>query len=218
VPGGEPLLPTEHALTRRRGWFTSAATAVVVITLAALLWWGWRLPAFQSWKAEASPIPFFTVMALLPALGIPIAPFFVLAGATFGIRLGLAGSAAALAVNLLLCHRIGRGRLRTGVARALTRFGYELPAFEGQKAGAVRFTLLVRLTPGLPHFAKNYLLVLAGVPLPMYLLVSSSITGAYGAALIIFGESAFHHDLRGLVLPVLVAGVGALGLWAWRRG
>jgi uncharacterized membrane protein YdjX (TVP38/TMEM64 family) len=203
--------------TDRPRWLTSAATAGGVLALTALIWWGWKHPLMQTWIAEASPIPFFAAMALLPALGVPIGPFFVLAGAAFGIRLGLVGSAAALGVNLLLCYRIGRGRLRRMMARLLGRLGYSLPSFDGRRTGAARFTLLVKLTPGLPAFAKNYLLGLAGVPLRMYFIVGMAVTGTYGAALVILGESAFHHDLRRLVVPALVIALAGIGVWIWRR-
>src|SRR5262245_5716772 len=103
--------------------------AVVVIALVALLWWAWTEPMIRSWKAEAPMVPFFVAMALLPAVGVPLTPFFVLAGAVSGIRIGIAGSIIALSVNLLVCHWVGRGKLRTWMARLLSHFGYTLSDF-----------------------------------------------------------------------------------------
>jgi uncharacterized membrane protein YdjX (TVP38/TMEM64 family) len=193
------------------------AAAVVVVALVALLWWGWNQPVLETWKAEASPVPFFAAMALLPALGIPLTPFFVLAGAAFGTRVGLAGSMIALGVNLILSYWVGRGRLRAWMTHLLSRFGYVLPDFDAREKGAVRLTLLVKFMPGLPGFAKSYLLAMAGVPFALYFVVSMVVTGAYGAGLVVLGESAFHHDSRHVVVAAVLIGVAAVGVWTWRR-
>lgn len=201
----------------RLGRFSSVTAAVVVTALIALLWWGWNQPVIRTWKAEASPVPFFVAMALLPAVGIPLTPFFVLAGAAFGIPVGLAGSAMALGMNLIVCHWVGRGKLRTSMTRLLSRFGHALPEFDARKGGAVRLTLLVKFMPGVPAFAKNYLLAIAGVPFAPYFIISLLITGAYGVALVVLGESAFHHDARHGILAAVLIGLAAMGAWIWRR-
>jgi uncharacterized membrane protein YdjX (TVP38/TMEM64 family) len=188
-----------------------------VVALAALLWWGWNQPVFRSWQAEASPVPFFVAMALLPAIGIPVTPFFVLAGAAFGPRIGLVGSILALAANLVLCHWIGRRKLRAWLTRGFSRFGYALPDFDARKQGALRYTLLVKFMPGIPGFARNYLLATAGVPFSLYFVVSMAITGAYGAALVILGESAFRHDGPHMVVAAVLIGLAVTGTWTWRR-
>jgi len=78
---------------------------------------------------------------------------------------------------------------------------------------------MVKLTPGLPAFVKNYGLAAAGVPFPTYLGVSMLVTGAYAAALVLLGDSLFEHDfgpaLVAAAVVALVAGLGAL--WLRRR-
>jgi hypothetical protein len=67
------------------------------------------------------PLPYFAMMAVLPAIGIPISPLYILAGASFGIAVGLVGSLVALAVNATLCYWIS-SRLRPLPVTAVATF------------------------------------------------------------------------------------------------
>jgi uncharacterized membrane protein YdjX (TVP38/TMEM64 family) len=198
-------------------WLKRILGALGLAALAFALWSVWDRDAMEAWKLEAGPLPFFGSMALLPAIGLPITPFFVLAGATFGVGPGLLGSGAALGLNLALCYAIARSGLRSRLEAVLRRFEYELPDFEQAEKGALRFTLFVKLTPGAPAFAKNYLLGLTGVPFWLYFGSSMVLTGGYGALCIVLGVSLFEHDVRHLMLAVAVAVALGLGFWWWSR-
>ena len=170
-----------------------------------------------AWKQQAGALPFFAAMAVLPAIGLPVTPFFVLAGATFGVVFGLLGSGAALGVNLALCYGIARSGLRPWLESLLRRFGYQLPDFEEKDRGALRFTLLVKFAPGIPAVAKNYLLGMTGVPFLLYFGLSMLITGAYAALCVVLGVSLLEHSLGRALVPGAIAVALALGLWWWRR-
>jgi uncharacterized membrane protein YdjX (TVP38/TMEM64 family) len=192
------------------------AVVLAVAALALVLWWAWDREAMMDWKREAGPLPFFGAMAVLPAVGIPITPLFVLAGATFGVGPGLLGSGVALGLNLTLCYAIARSELRPRLESLLRRFEYELPQFEEGDRGSLRFTLLVKLAPGAPAAVKNYLLGIIRVPFPLYFGASMLITGAYAVLCVVVGDSVFeHHVVRVLVVGVVVVAVAA-GWW-WRR-
>ena len=185
--------------------------------MAVVLWSIWNREAMMTWKKEAAPFPFFAAMTFLPAFGVPITPFFVVAGATFGIGPGLLGSGIALGSNLTLCYGIARSGLRRRLKSLLYRLDYQLPDFQGKGAGAVRFTLFVKLAPGLPAVAKNYFLGLTGVPFPLYFGLSMLITGAYASLCVVLGTSLREHDTRRVVVAGVVVVAGMLALVWWRR-
>jgi uncharacterized membrane protein YdjX (TVP38/TMEM64 family) len=201
-----------------RAWAKWTLALLGVALIAAIAWWAWDRDAIMKWQEEARPLPFFIVMTIAPAFGVPITPLFVLAGATFGRQLGLIGSAVALAANLALCYWIARSGLRPQLARLLRRFEYNLPDFGKGRGGAWRFTLMVKAAPGIPAFVKNYGLGVARVPFTLYLGSSMLITGAYAVALILLGESLFRHDRnRSVIIGAAVVVVLAFAVWLWRR-
>ena len=210
--GGSRETPESH-----HPWVKALFVAIGLAAVALIVWWVWNRGLITKWKQTASPLPFFAGMAIAPALGFPITPLFVLAGATFGRRVGLIGSGLALAANLAFCYWIARTGLRRWLVRLLQRFDYELPDFDKKYQGAWRFTFLVKLAPGIPQFVKNYSLGVAGVPFALYFCSSMLISGAYGAALILLGESLFQHDRsRSAVIGGAVAAV-AVAVWWWRK-
>lgn len=185
---------------------------VAFAAAVVLLWIRYDAEAFAAWKAEAGPVPFFAALAVLPAFGVPTTPFYVLAGALFGVAGGLAGSAASLAVNLLLCYWIGRrSGLRPWLAQRLRRWSRDLPELEGGRA--LRFALLVKFVPGAPTFLKNYLLILAGVPFRLYFGLSFVVTMAWAAGFIVLGESMQDRDFGQAAWAL--GGLAVLGLAVW---
>jgi uncharacterized membrane protein YdjX (TVP38/TMEM64 family) len=190
------------------------ATGVGVIVVALVVWSVWDHQAVMGWIARARPLQFFSLMALLPAIGVPITPLFVLAGASFGMKLGVAGSLAALAVNLAGCFWVARA-IRPQVESLLRRFGVRLPKVERSVKRPVRFVIAVKLAPVLPGFVKNYALGLSGVPFGLYFGLSMVISGFYGVLLVVLGESLLAHN-RGRAFWAGVA-VAALTLMLWLR-
>jgi uncharacterized membrane protein YdjX (TVP38/TMEM64 family) len=199
-----------------RVWVKRTLAAVSVLLVAALLWKIWDLDAMLAWQQRASPARFFAVMSLLPAIGVPITPLFILAGATFGPGVGVLGSLAALALNLALCYWVA-SLMRPRFASLLRRIGYERPSPEARKKNAFRFTLAVKLAPGVPAFVKNYWLGVSGVNFVVYFAVSMLVTGLYAALLIVLGEAVVRHATGPAIL--IGAVVVAVGLAIrWVRG
>lgn len=200
----EPRLPT-------------GVWVAVAIALLLLLWMIWNGQALAAFKREAGPFSYFAAMAVLPALGVPLTPMFMVAGATFGTRIGIVGSLLALSANLLFCYWIAQSALRPFIVAKVARLGFELPNFDEQERGALRFTLIVKLMPGVPAFLKNYLLGLAGVPFVAYFVISLAFTGLYGFALLYLGDSLREHDIGHLTIAALVLIAALLLLRWWRR-
>jgi uncharacterized membrane protein YdjX (TVP38/TMEM64 family) len=189
---------------------------VALVAVFALFWVIWNGDALRSFKAEAGPLTFFMAMAVLPALGFPLTPFFVMAGAVFGARMGLLGSVLALSLNLALCYWIARSGLRRPLRSLFARFGYEIPDFERESTGVLRFVALVKMAPGVPGFAKNYILGLVGVPFWTFFLYSLLFTGLYAAALTVLGQSLGEHDFTRTSVATVVLIAMVVGLWVWR--
>jgi uncharacterized membrane protein YdjX (TVP38/TMEM64 family) len=155
-------------------------------------------------------------MAILPALGLPLTPFYIVAGATFGVPIGLLGSMIALAVNLTLSYFIARSIPQAWLEGVLSRFGTKLPAFD-ERSGAIRFSVLVKLTPGVPMLLKNYLLGLSGVPFNVYLATSLVTALLYAVPLMFLGNSLFDHDWSRSTVAIVVGLAAGAGVWLWRR-
>lgn len=193
-----------------------ALAVAAALALLAAAWFAWDTQAVLAWKESASPPLFFAAMAILPGIGLPLTPFYIIAGATFGVWVGLVGSLIALSVNLSLCYIVARSIPRAWLHDVLERFGAEFPRFE-QTSNAVRFSMLVKFTPGVPMLIKNYLLGLSGVPFKVYLITSLIASALYAVPLMVLGNSLFDHDWgRSWVAVVLGVGAG-VGVWLWRR-
>ncbi len=188
----------------------AAMVATLVITTVALWFWReWDMETFEEWKREAGPVSFFAALALLPAIGFPTTPFYILAGATFSLPVNFIGIGISLAINLSICYLIAHSGLRRVITWSLQRTRYKLPALKpGQ---ALRFSLLVKLTPGVATFLKNYIIAMAGVPFGLYFMVSFGITACYAAAFVLLGDSLVDRNpgmgvmATGILLLVIVA-------------
>jgi uncharacterized membrane protein YdjX (TVP38/TMEM64 family) len=162
------------------------------------------------------PWVFFTAMALAPAAGVPMITFSLTAGHLFEDRMGVgavvAAGLAAATVNLLLTYWLARWALRPGLTRLLGRLGYSLPNLDA--ADQTDLIVILRVTPGVPFFAQNYLLGLANAPVGRYVAISCAAVWSYTSAFILFGD-ALAHGKGGLAFSagsLLVAALAATHL------
>lgn len=202
----------DHSASR---WLKPVAAVIIALVAAYILWSAWDHRAVMDWIYGLRPVPYFLVMALLPAVGFPLTPFFMFAGAAFGIAVGLTGSLIALAINLVVCFAIAR-RMRGPIQSLLRRFKYELPDFGERQQGSLRFAFAVKAAPGVPGFVKHYGLGLAGVPFPQYFVVALLMSGMYAAASVVIGDSLFDHASGRTIATIAVLAV-ALAAVVWLR-
>ncbi|MCW7754714.1 VTT domain-containing protein [Desulfobotulus sp. H1] len=202
-------------LTKNIIRFSRFAGLTLFVFFCLWLWNFWDGELFHAWKEEAGPVPFFMALALLPLAGFPTTPFYILAGATFGWVTGLTGSAVSLGINLVLSFWVCRSGLRPLLERVLARTSYRLP--QVRHGRAVVFTVTAKLLPGVPAFAKNYLIALSGVSFRTYFLISFPISMMYGAAFVLLGESILEKDLGRVGCVAAVLGLLAFAIWVLRR-
>lgn len=192
--------------------------ALSVVTVAIVLYLAWSLwdrEALTEWLRQAPPFPFFTAMALAPLVGVPVTPFFIMAGAAFGVLLGVLGSLAAVGVNLWISYVIARP-LRPLLEGLFERMGYTLPDYRGERRRSLRFALTVKFAPGVPAAVKNYALAVADIGAARYFGLSMVVTGSYGLCVVLLGESLFDHE-GGRVAGTAVVLIALLvGVWFWR--
>lgn len=156
---------------------------------------------------QAGPLAFFVAMAVLPALGAPLSPFSLTAGSIFGAQLGMplviVCALAAITVNIVGCYFLASRAFRPLLEKLVTRLGYQLPQVE--EGDAADLIVLLRVTPGVPFPAQNYLLGLARVPFAKYLLISCAVQWSFNAAFILFGEALIQGKGK-----LALLGLGAL--------
>ena len=199
----------------RTAWIIGFASLAITAALAVWVYLEWDQDSFLAWKQRAGPLPFFVALAILPSIGFPTTPFYLMAGVTFGTGMGLIGSALSLLINLVLSYWIAHSGLRPLLEKLLAHTRYDLPTIKPGRE--LLFTLLVKLMPGVPTFAKNYLIVLSGIPFPIYFAISFTVTFAYGAAFIVLGDSLYDHNLAQGSWALSVLAVLGLGFWWFRR-
>ena len=169
---------------------------------------------------KAGPVAFFTAMAILPAVGVPVSPFTLSAGLAFGKQLGMplvvALSLLALTINLIFTYALARRALRPFLEWLMKKLGYSLPNMD--EGDLTDLTIVLRVTPGTPFFIQNYLLGLAGVPFLKYLIVSCIVTWIYTTAFVLFGDALLHGKGKMAVLAIgLFIAAVVLTQWARKR-
>lgn len=199
----------------KRLLIASAALVLVALFCVGASYFGLREQAARAvaFFRDAGAWPFFTAMAVLPAVGFPISAFNVVAGPVFGPTMGvgavIACAVLAIAVNLAGSYWIADRALRPLMERLVKRWGYSVPELPAGSAWEI--TLVVRIIPGPPLFLQNYLLALARVPFGTYLGISLAVQTTYLTAVILAGDAFARGDWRALTAAgALFVVVGAV--------
>ena len=202
-------MPSAVSHAKKIPWKKVAVVALVLVLLAVIA--GWILLRGSSLQVRldqaralldrgmalirsASPLGFFTCMALLPALGVPVLAFVLSAGPLWGEKLGMGPvvlySLLALTVNFTLSYCLARWAFRPVLTRLVTRLGYKLPRAE--EGDATSLVVIMRVTQGIPYCVQNYLLGLAEVPFGKFFLWTVLLSLPQSAAAVLFGDAILH--------------------------
>lgn len=166
-----------------------------------------------AWVREAGPWAFFGSMAVFPAFGFPISPYYLTAGEAFAPQMTMPGVIVAaivantvqFALSFWLAHRA----LRPLVEWVLSRTKYRVPQVKPENE--VTVSVLTRVTPGPPLFLQSYLLGLSGVRFRTYMWVSVAVQALMGSAFIVFGKALMSGKggmaLLGLMVLVIAVAV-----------
>lgn len=199
-------------------WARRAGIVVLVVGLGYVMISIWDRDALVRWMSAIPPVPFCLAMAVLPAVGVPLSPFLLIAGAMFSIWVGLIVSLAAIAINLYIGYAIAHSKLRPHIESLFERFGYKVPDFTTGGRSAWRFAAAIKLAPALPAFAKMYVLAVTAVPFPIYFGISFAISGAFAVAWIVLGDSLLAHDVNHTTLAAIsIAVLAVIAVMWWRK-
>jgi len=218
--GRRCMPPAEIPSTKRRRWWSLLAFAVLAAVVVVLyVRSDLDLNDLTRRIASFNGAVVFALMALLPVAGFSIAVVYLVAGIKFGPILGGVAVAAATALHLLLTHWICRTVLRGPLQRMLQRRHHQLPHVpEGENVSVAAMAALI---PGLPYFARNYLLALTDVPLRVYFWVCLPIYVVRSYIVILLGDLGTDVTRRTFIILALVyvvkLSICAYLLWRIRR-
>ncbi len=182
------------------------AVAVVLYAVAARYDVRGQMERAVEFVRASGPLPFFTAMALLPAVGFPLSPFTLAAGPVFGPTMG-AGvvvlcTMLGIAINVALSYWLASRALRPIAEWVVRRLGYRMPEMQSEAAWLA--IVFLRVVPVAPFCVQSILLGLARVPFGPYMLISTLVPSAYAAVAIVMGDALMRGDRWAM------AGAGAL--------
>ena len=194
-----------------KSWCTWAIGVPIIVGLV----WLSRAVDIDTVHAHADKLNGFVAFALLtllPLFGFPVTLLHITAGIKFGRGLGVALVALSILLQLLASYGLVHWQ-RKFFERKFKDVREKIPA--GAHGPITLFTLLL---PGVPFFAKNYVIPVIGVPLRTFLLWALPIHIARSAVSVILGDESSHlTPARVTVLVVYYGATLAASWWAFRR-
>jgi len=168
------------------------------------------IDAVITW-CSANPIALFFAIAVLPGFGFPASPLLILAGVVWGSTWQTCAIAlAAVALNMSWTHLLAAGPARSVVTRLL---GDRWQKWKNIHPDNLRrFTVLLRITPGIPFFLQNYLLGLLGVPFLTYILISIPLNGIFVVGFVLTGGAIFEGNIGMIAAGFAILAAAGLGL------
>ena len=207
-------------MTRKTHWSILAIIGVVgvlaLVIVSDVVDWRELRQSLESMDRA----PLLGLVAVLPLFGFSIALVYLVVGAVFGGGVGLAVVTGITAVHLLGSHWIGQSFLRAPVQRFLQRRKHHLPEILEGEEWAV--ALMAALIPGVPYFARNYLLAVSDIPLRIYFWICWPVYVVRSSVVILLGDfsggiSARRVTVLSAVLVIKVAICAGLLVWLRAR-
>jgi uncharacterized membrane protein YdjX (TVP38/TMEM64 family) len=127
----------------------------------------------------------------------------------------IACATLAVTLNAALAYGIASTWLRSWVERLLVRLGYRPPVLSPGRDWL--FIGIVRLAPGLPFWAQNYLLGLMRVRFGVYLAITTLIHALTLTGLVMFGAAVVEGNWDRALAAVAVIGLVGAALFVLRR-
>ncbi|MGJ8638157.1 MAG: TVP38/TMEM64 family protein [Opitutaceae bacterium] len=206
---------SENIAPRSRLKRNSLLLIVPALFSAAIVFFVWQAqPDIQYWKAlsseiygflEANPGALVLALAILPGIGFPISPLFIMIGAVLGPKYGLPMTCliaiAAQSTCTIWTYLLAAGPLKKFLGNYVLK-KRQLPEFSDNNA--LRFALIMRITPGIPYAVQNVVLGVIGLKLKPYLIVSIPITALWTIGFVTTGGALFKGSAGLAITGVLI--------------
>jgi uncharacterized membrane protein YdjX (TVP38/TMEM64 family) len=213
----------ENGKRRRLPVFKLAVALVALLVLGVLVLRGLDLRALvdrgMALIRDAGPVAFFSAMAILPAVGMPMSFFTFPAGEAFADQMGMVNVVAValvvVAINLAFGYWVARYAFRPILTVLLSRYGYSVPRVTPENA--LQVALLVRLTPGSPYALQTGILGVAELPFRLYMIVSWLALLPWVVGAIVLGKGLFDGNVAALIMGLGLLVVAVIALQLVRR-
>jgi len=202
--------------------FLLIAFALLALMALGMAWHvGWIQQAMSlkdpvlAW-CRLHPMALFAAIAILPGLAFPAAPLIILAGVVWGASPSSCAMALlAVGINISWSHVLAAGFGRKLIQRLLGEHWEKWKSKTGSHDW--RIAAVLRLTPGVPLCAQNYLLGLIGMPLRYSLAIALPTTGLYVCGFVLTGGAIFEGKTSWLIVGFLILIIASLAMKKIRR-
>lgn len=150
---------------------------------------------------KINPVFLIAAIGILPAIGFPAALFYIVGSVAYGVVWGLVFSGIGVAINISLCYWISNSFLRKWILLFLHKRGHKLLAIPPSEARAT--IIAVRLMPGIPLSAQNYILGIAGVNFKQYFIYSWPTQMFWAVFFVLAANTVIHRTTESIILVVI---------------
>ncbi len=164
--------------------------------------------AADVWLRHVSPLVFFTLMAVLPVVPVPVSPFYLGCG-IFPLPVALAGILIAIPVNFAITYWLVKTLMKPLAERLLARAGKTIPRPSSDR-NEVLFCILIRVC-GTPYTLQNYIIPLAGVRFRRYMILGLPFQYIPAIAMMLVGDSLLKGEAGKAILGIgILVAIGIL--------
>lgn len=191
--------------------------AIVTIVAGVTAWqMGLDLSDLKAWWVllndylVKNPWALFAALVILPGFPVPLSALLFTAGVVWRESPVMACLLCLLAItlNLAWTYWLAAGPGRKIVEKMLISTSVTVPDLP--KGDHLKLILILKLTPGIPHFFQNYLLGFLRVPFLLYLPVSVVCNGLIGTGLVLSGVGLADGRLMPALTGISLIAVGVV--------
>jgi uncharacterized membrane protein YdjX (TVP38/TMEM64 family) len=155
----------------------------------------------EAWLKSVSPLAFFSLMALIPVVPVPMSIFYLSCG-IFPPLVGLVGILVAIPLNFAITYWLSKTFMRPLAERLLAKANLKIPQPSTRRNG-ILFSIFIRIC-GTPYTLQNYIIPLAGVSFRDYMVFGLPFQYIPAIAMMFLGNSILKGEGRKAVMAVAV--------------